>query len=177
MSVTADGCDVAHTFDILARELAFESGALIFFSRKVIRLSWPPSRFEAALLCFHPRMLTCSRLLPLPPCRMLTWEVVLPEIAFWIASTAGARGPEGRPESPRALLPRPRAPPPAASISISPSRSTRVGPPRLRMPPRSVPPERREPFPPFILLMLSVSEVAVMRYKGSYRGSLRCGSR
>lgn len=83
---------------------------------------------------------------------MLAWESVVPVIAFWIASIAGVRPVDERPESPRAFLPRPRAPP-AASMSISPSRSTRVGP-RLRMPPRSVALERfREPFPLFILLV------------------------
>lgn len=127
MSVTASS-DVAHTLVILAREPAFESDVLSFFSRKVIRLSWPPSRLEAALLCFQPRTPTCSRF-PFPVCRIFAWESVVPDIAFWIASAADARPPARRPGSLRPFFPRFRAP--AASISISPSRSIRVGPPRF----------------------------------------------
>lgn len=145
---------VAHTLVILARCPDFESEELSFFSRKVRRLSRPPSRFDAALLCFQPRTMTCSRLAPRPPCRMLAWESELLVIAFWIASRVRGRPPPAAPERPvsvRAFLPRFRADP--ASIERSPSRSTLVAAPRLRIPPRSEPPARpREPFPFFILI-------------------------
>ena len=154
MSVTAKS-GVAHTFVILARVPAFESGGLSFFSRKAMRDSRPPSRLDAALLCFQPRTTTCSRPLPRPPCRMFACESELLEMAFWIASMAlfaacVRPAPLERPGSPRAFFPRFRAEP--ASIIRSPSRSTRAAAPRLRIPPRSEALERpREPFPFFIL--------------------------
>lgn len=127
-----------------------------------MRFSTPPSLWPETLLFFQPRTLNGSRSLGplLFPCRMLTCEPRVSVMAFWIRSRvlSRARGrsppgragrpapapepeaaPVGRPAPPRPLLP-PR--PPGASMSMSPSRSVRIGP-RLRMPPRS-PPERRD---------------------------------
>lgn len=46
--------DVAHTFEILARGPEYESGAFNLLSKNATRLSRPPSRLDAALLCFKP---------------------------------------------------------------------------------------------------------------------------
>lgn len=160
--------DVEHTFVILARGPDLE-WAFIRLSRNAIRFSTPPSRWDETLLSFQPRTLNSSRLLAAVffPWRMLTWESRVFEIAFWIASRvlsrAWGRSPEragrpapapepepdpvGRPGPPRPPLLPPR--PPVASMSMSPSRSVRIGP-RLRMPPRS-PPERRD----FMVFMLA----------------------
>lgn len=76
---------VAHTFVIFTRVFAaaFGSGGVAFLSRKAIRLSTPPSGLDAALLCFHPRTINCSK----PPprslgCRIFAWELTLLERAF-----------------------------------------------------------------------------------------------
>ena len=142
-------CD-SHTFVILARPPVFDSWVLSFFSRNVRRLSSPPSRFDAALLCFQPWTRTCSRVLPAFPCRMFAWESdVLLVIAFWIAFRALSRVPVRPPVSPRAFFPRPLVASP--SMDKSPSRSTRFTAPLLRIPPRSEPLERPVALLPFIL--------------------------
>lgn len=163
-----DHYGVAHTLEIFARGPDFESDALSLLSRNPSRLSRPPSRLDAARLRFQPPTLTCSRWLP-PP--VLAWRTFawVPEelfIAWWIASRVLSHTC-GRPpccvwrHESFPLFPRPRPPP---SISISPSRSSRVGP-RFRIPPRSAALGRPLEFFAVLMLLEYVSSTETIRGK------------